>query len=112
MGDKGARQSEAGAAMADRLLDELAPLGAVTAKKMFGGYGLFDDGVMFAIVDSTGHPYLRADETTAPVFVDSGSEKHGRMPYWRIPSEVLADPDQLLAWAGEARSVAVAAKKK
>jgi DNA transformation protein len=112
MGEKGARQSQAGSAMAEQLLDELAPLGAVTAKKMFGGYGVFADGVMFALVDSAGRAHLRADEATAPGFEAAGSDKHGRMPSWQIPDDVMADPDQLLAWAGRARDVAVAAKKR
>lgn len=111
MGEKGAKQSKVGAAAADRLLEDLAPLGAVTAKKMFGGYGLFNDGVMFVIVDSAGEAYLRADAATSPTFEAAGSGKHSRMPYWQISAAVLADPDQLLEWAGAARDVAHAAKK-
>jgi len=112
MGEKGARQSTAGAEMAERLLDELAPLGDVTTKKMFGGYGVFEDAVMFALVDSSGGAFLRADETTAARFEEAGSEAHGRMPYWRIPQAVLDDPASLLGWATTARDVARAAKRK
>ena len=111
MGEEGARLSAAGADMAAHLVDELAPLGEVTTKKMFGGYGVFTDGVMFALVDSAGGAFLRADESTSPRFEQAGSEAHGRMPYWKIPEVVLADPSSLLRWATEARDVAKAAKK-
>lgn len=112
MGEKGAKQSTASAAMADRLLDELAPLGDVTAKKMFGGHGIFADGVMFALVDSAGTPFLRANAETAAGFEAAGSDPHGKMPYWEIPDGVLADTDSLTAWAEQAHDVAVDAKKK
>jgi len=112
MGEKGAQQSVAGAEMAERLVDELAPLGDVTTKKMFGGYGVFEDGVMFALIDSTGGAFLRADETTATRFEEADSEAHGRMPYWQIPQAVLDDSALLMEWAMTARGVARAAKKK
>ncbi len=112
MGDKGAKQSAAGAAMAERLVDEFAPLGNVNSKKMFGGYGVFADGVMFAIVDSAGDAFLRADDATSGPFDDAGSPQHSRMPYWLVPDTVLNDPKTLLAWGATARDVAQAAKKK
>lgn len=112
MGEKGAKQSAAGADMAERLVDELVPLGDVTARKMFGGFGLFEDGVMFVLIDSAGTAHLRADDTTSGEFAAAGAESHGRMPYWQIPQPVLDDPEQLLEWAQTARDVARAAKKK
>lgn len=112
MAEKGARQSTAGAETAERLLDELAPLGNVTSKTMFGGCGVFEDGVMFALVDSSGDAFLRADDATAPEFAEAGSEAHGRMPYWRIPKAVLDNAAALMQWATTARDAARAAKKK
>ena len=44
MGKKGERQSAAGAQFSEDVLPRLAPLGAVTSKKMFGGYGVFQNG--------------------------------------------------------------------
>lgn len=78
---------------------------------MFGGHGVFDDGVMFVIIDPQGSVYLRADETNAHRFEESGSEKHGRMPYWRRPDTVANHPEALLEWADHSRTVAHAAKK-
>ena len=95
---------------AEALRDDLAPLGDVSLKAMFGGYGLFESGVMFALVDRNGEPFLRAVEATEPRYVAAGSHKHG-MPYWSIPDDVLADNATLLDWAREALDVARAAKR-
>ncbi len=110
MGEKGARLTGTAVEVGDRLAEELAPVGAVTTKKMFGGVGVFTDGTMFAIVDSTGRVFYRADDTTAGRFEEAGSDKHGRMPYWTVPDDVLSDTDATLAWAEEAAAVARAAK--
>ncbi|MBT8197628.1 MAG: TfoX/Sxy family protein, partial [Acidimicrobiia bacterium] len=88
-----------------------APLGDVTIRKMFGGHGVFADGDMFALVDSAGNPFLRADEMTSGPFEAAGSARHGGMPYWSIPPAVLDNDDDLVAWARIALGVARAAKK-
>lgn len=96
---------------AEALRDDLAPLGDVTVKKMFGGFGVFESGVMFALVDRDGTPFLRAVAATEARYIEAGSNKHG-MPYWSIPDRVLADDGLLLEWAGEALEVARAAKRE
>ncbi len=111
MGEKGARQTPAGAAMAERLRDDFAELGNVTTRKMFGGHGVFESDVMFALIDSTGTPFLRADDATSPEFEAAGAHRHGRMPYWTIPASVLRDERALVAWADRSLSVARAAKR-
>lgn len=96
--------------VAEILTEEFKPLGEVTSKSMFGGVGLFVDGVMFTIVDKTGSVFLRSDASTDEAFETAGSHKHG-MPYWLVPESVMADPDQLLIWARRAADVAKANKK-
>ncbi len=91
MGEKGARRSDAGTAMAATLVDDLSPLGDVTQRAMFGGHGIFADGVMFGLVDSEGTAFLRADDDSP----SDGSVRHGRMPYWSVPDELLDAPDRL-----------------
>lgn len=105
MGTKGARTRTAGIEAAAELESMLAPLG-ITARAMFGGHGLFKDGVMFAIVDSEGRLYLRADGSTALTFEEAGSTQHARMPYWEVPEPVREDSDQLREWAAVAAQVA------
>jgi DNA transformation protein len=106
VGNKGARASAAGDAAVAELVITLEPLG-VTSRAMFGGHGLFHDAVMFAIVDSEGRLYLRADATTALAFEAAGSTQHARMPYWEVPEPVREDPDVLCEWASAAAEVAV-----
>ncbi len=110
MGEKGSRQTHAGAAAAESMVAGLAPLGDVTSKKMFGGHGIFCDGVMFGLVASSGTVHLRADESTRAGFVEAGSTKHGRMPYWTVPAAVLESEDEMLRWAKQSLDVARAAK--
>jgi len=100
----GTRGSGAGAAAAAACVEVLAPLGVV-AQAMFGGHGLFRDGVMFAIIDSEGRLYLRADPSTALAFEAAGSTQHARMPYWEVPDVVRDDPQELLEWAATAAEV-------
>jgi TfoX/Sxy family transcriptional regulator of competence genes len=79
---------------------------------MFGGAGIFEAGVMFAMVDSKGAVALRADKDTSVVLESAGGHNHGRMPYWTISDDVAGDTDTLLEWAQTALAVARAAKKK
>ena len=60
MGKKGDRMTTASTAVAESIVERLGPLGAVTGKKMFGGYGVFEAGTMFAIVDSRGQFFDRS----------------------------------------------------
>ncbi len=110
MGEKGAREGADAGNVAAGLVDDLQPLGAMTSKKMFGGYGLFCEDVMFAMVDPAGEVYLRADDASKGPFESAGSAKHGRMPYWSVPSNVLSAPAEMEEWCGRALAVARAAK--
>ena len=110
MGTKGARTRTAGIEAAAELESTLEPLG-VSSRAMFGGHGLFKDDVMFAIVDSEGRLYLRADATTAMAFEEAGSTQHARMPYWEVPEPIREDEVQLREWANTAAEVAVRGRR-
>ena len=107
MATKGARGKAAGNEAAAALVLTLEPLGSISSRAMFGGHGIFSEDVMFAIVDSEGRVYLRADATTALAFEAAGSTQHARMPYWEVPEPVREDPEQLREWARTAAEVAV-----
>ncbi|MGI9607656.1 MAG: TfoX/Sxy family protein [Acidimicrobiales bacterium] len=94
----------------EELVDDLGALGDITKKAMFGGYGVFRDGVMFAIVDRAGMTYLRGDEELASAFEQAGAARHGKMPYWQIPALYRDDETALLEWAQKSADVAAAAK--
>jgi DNA transformation protein len=61
----------------EHLLELMGPLaariGPISAKRMFGGHGLFYDGLMFALV-SGGTCYLKVDGATQVKFEAEGSQ--------------------------------------
>lgn len=101
------------------LEDLLAGLGSVQSKRMFGGAGLFCDGVMFALI-ADDVLYLKADDDSKSdfeaeglgPFVYSGKNKPIEMSYWRAPDRLLDDGDEMLAWARVALAVAKRAAEK
>lgn len=111
MGDKGAKLTSDASETADALVDALQSLGEVSSKKMFGGYGIFGDGVMFALVDSSGTPFLRVGDSNQTRFDKASSDKHSRMPYFSIPPAIFGDQSKLEEWAADSLEIAKNAKK-
>lgn len=102
----GARLTGEATEAAGRAAERLSELGDVTTKKMFGGYGVFIDAKMFALIDSTGALYFKCDETNEDRYLEVGAEKHGRMPYREVPQDIWDDDDELLVWAGLSADIA------
>lgn len=104
--------------LVERVAALALPLGPVIARRMFSGYGLYFDGVMFAIV-ARGALYLKADATSAPRFREAGSgpftyRRRGRMvalSFWRLPEAAWAGMDAFLPWAEMAVAAARRAKR-
>ncbi|MDA1189495.1 MAG: TfoX/Sxy family protein [Chloroflexi bacterium] len=111
MGEKGDKRTGAAKTAADEVVSRLASLGDVTGKGMFGGYGIFVEGVMFGLVDSAGTVHLRVGDDTRARFEASGGQPHGKMPYFSVPAKVLNDDSALRDWASAAMATARAAKK-
>ena len=107
MGEKGRQMGPDAAGSAEALVDRLAGLGDVTSRKMFGGFGVFAEGAMFALVDPEGGSFLKIP----PGDDDRFAHRHGRMPYGQIPDGVLSDPSELESWAEASLEAAIAAKK-
>jgi DNA transformation protein len=105
---------------ADFIEDLLGGLGAITVRRMFGGAGVFCDGLMFAIVADDAL-FLKADDGNRAVYEAEGLEPltyeaKGRtivLPYWQVPERLFDEPDEMLAWARDAVAAArrAAAKK-
>lgn len=103
----------------DFVLEQLAPAGRVTPRAMFGGVGLYLDGLFFALIDDD-TLYFKADDATRTRYERAGSrpfcpypdEPDKAMGYWQVPAEILEEPDDLVAWAREAMGVALARKKR
>ena len=103
------------------LREQLAPLGRVTMRRMFGKTGVFCDGLMFGMVtDDT--LYFRVDDHNRAAFKEAESspplsyEKQGRaidLSFWRAPERLFDEGDEFVAWARLAHAAArrVAAKR-
>lgn len=101
------------------VVELLQPMGTVCAKGMFGGHGIFLDGLMFGLVaDSI--LYLKVDNQTVEGYIEKGLEpftyhKKGKvmkMSYYQAPEETLEDGEELNAWANDAYEVALRAASK
>ena len=103
----------------DYILDQLAPLPGISAKRMFGGFGLFRQGLMFGIIIDDVLYYKTAAGNRAD-FEAAGSEpftyetkkKTVTLSYWTVPALALDDEDILLEWTRAACAAAVEVKPK
>lgn len=97
----------------DHVMEMLEPLGEVTQRSMFGGFGIFQGGVMFALVASDMGLCLKVDDANRADFEDAGCAQFKTMPYFEVPADVMEDGEQLREWAGKSVTIAhVAARKK
>lgn len=101
------------------VLDLMSDWGGVSARRLFGGYGLYRQGVMFALV-AYDALYFRVDARNRPEFEAAGMEpfvydskgKPIEMPYWEAPSELFDDSESMTHWAQCALEAAVGAQAK
>ena len=98
--------------------EQFAPLPGVTIRNMFGGLGVFRDGIMFAMsVEDTLYLKCEGDRTTefaaegsARVVFRSQTGKDVPMPYWRAPERLFDEPEEFRMWAERAFADAWRAK--
>jgi len=106
---------------AEFLREQLAPLGRLTMRRMFGKTGVFCDGVMFGVVTEN-TLYFRVDDQNRATFKEAESfpplnyAKQGGtidLSFWRVPERLFDEPDEFVAWAQAALAAArrVAAKR-
>jgi len=102
----------------DYVLELLAPLEGITAKRMFGGYGIFRDGLMFGLVaDAT--LYFKTDAQTQAQFQERALEpftyfkqgKATRTSYYCAPEEAIDNREGMCEWAELAYQTALRAQK-
>ena len=104
---------------ASYVVDMMQTIGPVYSKKMFGGYGIFLEGLMFALIaDST--LYLKADKESEGDFVAKGLEpftynkkgKPVKLSYFQAPEETLEDIEAMNEWGNSGYSAALRAASK
>ena len=102
------------------IVEQLAPLGDVKARGMFGGFGIYLDGRMFALVaDDT--LYFKVDDANRAEFEREGLqpfryERTDRevavMSYYQPPAAAIDDRDLLCTWARKGVEAATRAASK
>jgi len=101
------------------VLDLLCDFGSVTARPMFGGHGLYREGIIFAIVVK-GALYLKADDATRFRFTEKGLScftylrkgKECAMSYYLVPEEALEDRDEFCDWSWDAFEAALRSRNQ
>lgn len=103
----------------DYLNEVFVKFGNIHDRKMFGGYGIYHDGVMFGLV-ADDVLYLKADEYTADYYKSRGLDqfeydkggKIVKMSYYLAPEEILDSPEDAAIWAKRAYEAALRVKSR
>ena len=96
------------------VLEQVAGLGVVRARAMFGSVGLYADDVFFGII-AADTLYLKVDDSNRGQYEAEGmtafqpyADKPATMSYYQVPARVFEDSGELTAWAQA--SIRVAAR--
>lgn len=99
----------------DYVVDQLGCIGPVNAKRMFGGVGLYADGLFFGLIAGD-MLYFKVDDENRQAYTSARArpfQPYGEgsysMSYYEVPVDVLEDIDQLRQWASGA--IAAAGRK-
>jgi len=99
----------------DYILDLFIGCEGVSSKRMFGGWGIFQNGIIFGIIID-GALYFKVDETNQKDYEDYDShaftyirkDKEVTLSYWLVPEEVIEDMEILLDWALKSLDINIA----
>jgi DNA transformation protein and related proteins len=92
---------------AEFLREQLAPIGHITMRRMFGKTGVFCDGLMLGMV-ADNMLYFRVDDGNRDAFKEAevapplNYRKRGStidLSFWRAPERLFDQPDELVSWA-------------
>lgn len=88
------------------LLEQMAPLGDITSRAMFGGHCLYCNGIVFALVAKNAL-FLKGDDVNRPAFEARGlkpfkpfDDQDATMSYYEAPPEIFEDSDAMRLWCG------------
>jgi len=101
------------------VVELMQSVGPVYSKGMFGGHGIFLEGLMFGLV-ADNVLYLKTDKQTEEDFISKQLEQFSyakkdkifKMNYYQAPEEAMEDADEMNRWASTAYAVAIRATKK
>ena len=100
----------------DFVLEQLGRVVSVTSKRMFGGVGIYSQGLFFALI-AEDRLYFKVNDTTRPDFERLGMEpfrpfgEESAMGYYEVPADLVEDAAHLESWVKKAIDVAAMAKQ-
>ena len=89
--------------------DLMSHIPGIKSRVMFGGWGIYKDGVIFGII-ADDELYFKVDETnrkkyeaagSKPFTYDTKKRKKIVMSYWEVPPDILEDRDEIVRWVEE-----------
>lgn len=103
-------------------LEQLGRVAPITSRGMFGGVGIYSEGLFFALIDDD-RLYFKVDQTNRGDFEELGmgpfrpfGDDSKPMQYYEVPGDLLEDHHRLRQWVEKAvqvsRSAAAEQKKR
>jgi len=98
----------------------LSGIDGISSRAMFGGYGIYKDSVIFAIIADE-QLYFKVDESnrgdyeeygSGPFVYSQGKHKSTTMSYWELPADIMEDRGEIAAWVNKSYTVSLSQKKK
>lgn len=104
----------------DFIAERLGFIEGIIFKSMFGGYGIYKDGIVFAIIaddqlffkvnDDLKEQYESMGST--PFTYENNKGKKISMSYWELPADILENDEELEKWVDQSVAVSLSPKNK
>ena len=100
--------------------DLLHHIPGISSRAMFGGYGIYKDGLIFGLI-ADDELYFKVDELnksgyekagSTPFIYQRGSHPKTAMPYWKVPADVMEDRELIVVWVDKSVAASRRAKKR
>jgi DNA transformation protein and related proteins len=103
----------------DYVKDLLEQFFVINVRRIFGGFGIYHDGIMFALI-ADNELYFKGDDSSAEFFQRFGSERFSykaknkqiSLSYWKATSDIFDSPELLKEWMDIAYNAAISSKRK
>ena len=99
------------------VLEQLATMPALRSNRMFGGVGLYSDGIFFGLIDDDTLYFKTGENNIAdylarnmPKFMPFPDKTKQSLGYHQVPADVIEDAEVLVAWARKSKDAALAKK--
>jgi DNA transformation protein len=101
----------------DYVVELMSGWATVSVRRMFGGYGLYREGLMFALV-AEDELFFKTDMGNVTQFEQAGirpfvyqnQARTVQMSYWSAPEASLESPDEMGNWCQSAYGAALRAQ--